>query len=149
MEKIIPRQKKDALIFAMGVIPTVIFLYFYGINVKILIEATFIIFLMFSLKVVFDYLYHSRISIGEEGIALNWFLHKKIIIWNDLNIETRVLNKDQKKIIFRSRGKKIIALKVDYLNESSFIDLIKKYCPQDHEFFKAISNYTKEKEIQL
>lgn len=145
MEKIIPHQKKDAIIFISVITPIALVLYFYGIKQEAIIGAIFTIALIFILKVIYDFLYHSRISIGEEGILLNWYLHKRMIPWSDVAIETKALNKDQKNFIFLNKKEKLITLKIDYLNNCSLINLTKKYCPKNHDLYKIVEEYAKER----
>lgn len=147
MEKIIPNQKKDAAIFMLVITPIAVMLYLYGIKQEAIIGAIFTMALIFILKVCYDFLYHSRIRIGTEGIFFKWHSHKKIIPWNDITIETKALNKDQQKIIFLNKKEKLITLKIFYLNDCSFIKLIKNHCPESHELYKIVKEYAKEKNL--
>lgn len=104
---------------------------------------------MFLLKILYDYLYHSRLNTGEAGVTFNGFLNKKIIPWSELVVKTRVLSKEQQEFIFQYNERTQTSLKIGYLNNHSFIGLVKKYCPQGHELYEMVQKYAKEKNIQL
>lgn len=149
MEKIGLNQKKDATIFFAVSFTISVFLYIFGIQLKILIEANFFIALMFILKITYDYLYHLRLEIGETGVKINGFLNKKTIPWSELVVKTRALSKDQQEFIFQHNKDTQTSLKISYINNHSFIGLVKKHCPQEHELYEMVQKYAKEKNIPL
>ncbi len=100
MEKISLNQKKDATIFITVTTVFAIASYLYGVKISIIFVLIFNIALMFTFKVIFDFLYHSRFSFDENGIILNWHFDNKIVPWNELKADVIKLNKDQIRIIF-------------------------------------------------
>lgn len=147
MEKIALNQKKDSGIFISITVGISIFLYYLGFSLKNLIETSLFMSLFFTLKIFWDYIYNSRLKIGEKGIMLKLFLNEDIVTWNDLTIKTRILNRDQREFIFKKNEKTQLKFKIDYLNNQSFTGLVKKYCPHEHELYKAVQEYAKENNI--
>lgn len=147
MEKIIPHQRKDITLFVSVLLPLAIILYLFGISIKPIIGMLISATIMFILKFLYDQIYHSRIKIGEQGLSFSSLFNNKIVRWEDLTIEVKALNKDQKRFIMREKNHKISSITIFYLNESSFMHLIKQYCPKNHELFRYTEEYAKEKNL--
>lgn len=147
MNKIKPNQKRDLKIFIFGYLFTSLVSYFYfKTGWPLLFVAALYAVFIFILKYLFEYIKYSSIIFTPNGVRFRTLKGMDVVEWNDMVIEILKKNKHQLKLKIKSPTFNH-NLYIDYLTIESTIELTKKYCPKDHEFYKAVEEYSKNKNL--
>jgi hypothetical protein len=111
----------------------------YRALVVILTSPLFVLYIYFQENFLKDGFYFQ-----EEGISFFKNNIQKTISWDDVRVQSSIvfgwkisLNNERKNISF------------DPIYRKSIIELARKYCPKDHELYKAVEEYSKNKNISF
>lgn len=89
-----------------------------------------------------NYVSFSFIYFSNKGVIFKNPFTERIILWEELNVETKNKRKDQIKIVLISYDFKR-KITIDYVVIDSLLELTKKYCPKGHELHITIEEFSK------
>ncbi len=131
-------ELKYFLIAYIGSLIVVILLKYF----QVIIPLTFFTLLFYFMILLSNYFRYSSIWFSPNGIFLNRFIQKEEISWENIRIEKVNTFKKQITITLKS-DKHRKKIHINYINQFSIIALTKKYCPENHELYKLIQNFSK------
>ncbi len=96
--------------------------------------------------VIFSLRNKSGQYLNKEGISCIDLKGETFIEWHNITFSTNNQVPYLNELIIKNKqGEPIYRL--NYFDRKSFLKLIKKYCPPDHELYKFVQEYAKNKEI--
>lgn len=139
MEKITFDRKIDILIMVSSLFVVLFVSYFFlNLSTKIILLLSVFSFLFFPTVMFFEYLEYREIYFSKKALIIR----NKIINWEELEIEPMTKNENYFILkIKNNQNKKQIVFK--YNTIKSFVLLTLKYCPHEHELYKAVQEYAK------
>lgn len=146
MERIKVSFKRDLKYFLLGYLVCCLALFLTD-KKSIALPLLLTVLTMFVFIMIVNYLRFSIVAFSNEGICLNSFSGaRKETPWDSVQIELIKKNRDQIDIDIKTPGEKKLTV-INYVTQDSLIDLTRKYCPKNHELYKIIEEYAKERNL--
>lgn len=149
MEKIRISHKRDSKIFLIAyIVVAAISVIFFKVKIEIILILGLNGALTFLMITLYNYVTFSFIYFSNQGLIFNTPLRKREIKWEELSIVLKNKEEYQVKIILKSYDFER-KMTIDHLTIESLIDLAKKHCPKEHDLYKTIEDFSKNKKRLL